>query len=95
MSLNESIVDGAALTSVDGLGYAVGCAKELARRTGGRSVWIWRGGLGPLRKAIRPLNQGIHKSLTLHTLGDKLLPNLVSGPESLLPSLKPLHQRLV
>ena len=80
MSLNESIVEDAALEWFGELGYAVGHGPHLApgepaaeRESFGEVVLV-----GRLREAIRRLNPAI-PSHTLATLRDTLLPKLLSG----------------
>jgi len=80
MSLNESIVEDAALEWFGQLGYAVGHGPHLApgepaaeRQSFGEVVLV-----GRLRAAIRRLNPAI-PSRTLATLRDTLLPKLLSG----------------
>jgi type I restriction enzyme R subunit len=80
MSLNESIVEDAALEWFGELGYAVGHGPYLApgepaaeRDSFGEVVLV-----GRLREAIRRLNPAI-PSRTLATLRDTLLPKLLSG----------------
>ena len=80
MSLNESIVEDAALEWFGELGYAVGHGPHLApgepaaeRDSFGEVVLV-----GRLREAIRRLNPAI-SSHTLATLRDTLLPKLLSG----------------
>jgi len=81
MSLNESIVEDAALTWFGELGYAVGRGPQLApgepaaeRDSFGDLVLV-----GRLREAIRRLNPAVIQSRTLATLRDTLLANLLSG----------------
>ena len=81
MSLNESIVEDAALTWFGELGYAVGRGPQLApgepaaeRDSFGDLVLV-----GRLREAIRRLNPAVIQSRTLATLRDTLLPKLLSG----------------
>jgi len=80
MSLNESIVEDAALEWFGELGYAVGHGPHLApgepaaeRQSFGEVVLVER-----LREAIRRLNPAI-SSRTLAALRDTLLPKLLSG----------------
>jgi hypothetical protein len=80
MSLNESIVEDAALEWFGELGYALGHGPHLApgepaaeRQSFGEVVLV-----GRLRAAIRRLNPAI-PSRTLATLRDTLLPKLLSG----------------
>ena len=80
MSLNESIVEDAALEWFGELGYAVGHGPHLApgepaaeRDSFGEVVLV-----GRLREAIRRLNP-VTPSRTLATLRDTLLPKLLSG----------------
>jgi len=80
MSLNESIVEDAALEWFGELGYAVGHGPDIAlgepaaeRVCLGEVVLV-----GRLREAIRRLNLAI-QSGTLTTLRDTLLPKLLSG----------------
>ena len=83
MSLNESIVEDAALLGFGELGYAVGHGPQLApgesaaERDSFGDVRLVR----RLREAIRRLNPAI-QSRTLATLRDTLLPKLVSGESS-------------
>ncbi len=80
MSLNESIVEDAALEWFGELGYAVGHGPHLApgepaaERDSFSAVVL----VGRLRAAIRRLNPAI-PSRTLATLRDTLLPKLLSG----------------
>jgi type I restriction enzyme, R subunit len=81
MSLNESIVEEAALEWFGELGYAVGHGPQLApgeaaaeRESFGEVVLV-----GRLREAIRRLNPAIPQSRTLATLRDTLLTKLLSG----------------
>jgi type I restriction enzyme R subunit len=89
MSLNESIVEVAALEWFGELGYVVGrgphiapgeaaaesaCASPADRRDSFGEVVL----VGRLREAIRRLNPAI-PSRTLATLRDTLLPKLLSG----------------
>jgi type I restriction enzyme R subunit len=80
MSLNESIVEDAALEWFGELGYAVGHGPHLApgepaaERDSFSEVVL----VGRLRAAIRRLNPAI-PSRTLATLRDTLLPKLLSG----------------
>ncbi len=80
MSLNESIVEDAALEWFGQLGYAVGHGPHLApgepaaERDSFSEVVL----VGRLRAAIRRLNPAI-PSRTLATLRDTLLPKLLSG----------------
>ncbi len=80
MSLNESIVEDAALEWFGELGYAVGHGPHLApgepaaERDSFSEVVL----AGRLRAAIRRLNPAI-PSRTLATLRDTLLPKLLSG----------------
>jgi len=84
MSLNESIVEDAALEWFGGLGYAVGQGPHLApgepaaERDSFSEVVL----VGRLREAIRRLNPAI-PSRTLATLRDTLLPKLLSGELSM------------
>ena len=80
MSLNESIVENAALEWFGELGYAVGHGPHLApgeptaeRDSFSEVVLVER-----LREAIRRLNPAIPPSRTLATLRDTLLPKLLS-----------------
>jgi type I restriction enzyme R subunit len=81
MSLNESIVEDAALEWFGELGYAVGHGPHLApgepaaERDSFSEVVL----VGRLREAIRRLNPAIPPSRTLATLRDTLLPKLLSG----------------
>ena len=94
MSLNESIVEEAALTWFGELGYAVGHGPQLApgehagstltpalsqrEREGYGEVVL----VGRLREAIRRLNPALFQSRTLATLRDPAfvgLPKLLSG----------------
>jgi len=84
MSLNESIVEDAALEWFGELGYAVGHGPQLApgepaaeRDSFGEVVLA-----GRLREAIRRLNPAIPQARTLATLRDTLLPKLLSGEVS-------------
>ena len=93
MSLNESIVEDAALLGFGELGYAVGHGPQLApgEYAGGtltpalsygeRESYSKVGPVGRLREAIQRLNPAI-QSRTLATLRDTLLPKLVSGESS-------------
>ena len=80
MTLNESIVEDAALEWFGELGYAVGHGPHLApgepaaERASFSEVVL----VGRLREAIRRLNPAI-PSRTLATLRDTLLPKLLSG----------------
>ena len=80
MSLNESIVEDAALEWFGELGYAVGHGPQLApgepaaERDSFSEVVL----VGRLREATRRLNPAI-PSRTLATLRDTLLPKLLSG----------------
>ena len=80
MSLNESIVEDAALEWFGELGYAVGHGPHLApgepaaERDSFSEVVL----VGRLREATRRLNPAI-PSRTLATLRDTLLPKLMSG----------------
>ena len=80
MSLNESIVEDAALEWFGELGYAVGHGPQLApgepaaERDSFSEVVL----VGRLREATRRLNPAI-PSRTLATLRDTLLPKLMSG----------------
>jgi type I restriction enzyme, R subunit len=81
MSLNESIVEDAALEWFGELGYAVGHGPHLApgepaaeRDSFGDVVLV-----GRFRETIRQLNPAIPQSRTLATLRDTLLPKLLSG----------------
>ena len=79
-SLNESIVEDAALEWFGELGYAVGHGPQLApgepaaERDSFSEVVL----VGRLREATRRLNPAI-PSRTLATLRDTLLPKLLSG----------------
>jgi type I restriction enzyme R subunit len=84
MSLNESIVEDAALEWFGELGYTLGHGPHLApgepaaERDSFSEVVL----VGRLREAIRQLNPAIPKSLTLATLRDpdrSGLPKLLSG----------------
>ncbi|MDP1581302.1 MAG: hypothetical protein Q8M02_13590 [Candidatus Didemnitutus sp.] len=77
MSLNESIVEDAALEWLGELGYAVGHgpASHADRRDSFGEVGL----VGRLREAIRRQNPVIPPSRTLATLRDALLPKLLSG----------------
>ena len=85
MTLNESIVEEAALEWFGELGYAVGHGPQLApgepaaERDGFGEVVL----VGRLREAIRRLNRAIPPSRTLATLRDNLLPKLLSGELSM------------
>ena len=88
MSLNESIVEDAALEWFGELGYAVGHGPHLApgepaaeRDSFGEVVLV-----GRLREAIQRLNPAI-PSRTLATLRDTLLPKLLSGELSVAKSV--------
>ncbi len=81
MSLNESIVEDAALTWFGELGYSCLGAEALTptlsqgeRESFGEVVLV-----GRLREALRRLNPAIPQSRTLATLRDTLLPKLLSG----------------
>jgi len=81
MTLNESIVEDAALEWFGGLGYAVGQGPHLApgepaaeRDTFSEVVLV-----GRLREAIRRMNLAIPQARTLATLRDTLVPKLLSG----------------
>ena len=80
MTLNESIVEDAALEWFGELGYAVGHGPQLApgepaaERDSFSEVVL----VGRLREATRRLNPAI-PSRTLATLRDTLLPKLMSG----------------
>ena len=81
MSLNESIVEDAALTWFGELGYAVGHGPHIApgepaaeRDSFGEVVLV-----GRLRTALRRLKPTIDQFRTLATLRDTLLPKLLSG----------------
>ena len=80
MSLNESIVEDAALEWFGELGYAIGHGPHLApgepaaERDSFSEVVL----VGRLREATRRLNPAI-PSRTLATLRDTLLPKLLSG----------------
>ena len=83
MSLNESIVEDAALAWFGELGYAIGHGPHLApgepaaeRASFGEVVLA-----GRLREEVRRLNLTI-PSRTLATLHDMLLPKLLSGESS-------------
>jgi type I restriction enzyme R subunit len=89
MSLNESIVEEAALEWFGELGYAVGHGPHLApgepaaeRDSFGDVVLV-----GRLREAIRRLNPAIPTSCTLATLPGTLLPKLLSGELSVASGL--------
>jgi type I restriction enzyme, R subunit len=82
MSLNESIVEDAALEWFGGLGYAVGQGPHLApgepaARDGGRDSFSEVVLVGRLREAIRRMNPAIPQARTLATLRDTLLPKLL------------------
>jgi hypothetical protein len=85
MSLNESIVEDAALKWFGELGYAFGHGPHLApcepaSRDGGRDSFGEVVLVGRLREAIRRLNTAISQSRTLATIvRDTLLPKLLSG----------------
>jgi hypothetical protein len=85
MSLNESIVEDAALKWFGELGYAFGHEPHLApcepaSRDGGRDSFGEVVLVGRLREAIRRLNTAISQSRTLATIvRDTLLPKLLSG----------------
>jgi len=81
MSLNESIVEEAALEWFGELGYAVGHGPQLApgevvaeRDSFGEVVLV-----GRLREAIRWLNPAVPQSRTLAILRETLLPEVLSG----------------
>lgn len=81
MSLNESIVESAALEWFGELGIAVGHGPHLApveaaadRDSISELVLVER-----LREAIRRLNSAIPQSRTLASLRDTLLPKQLSG----------------
>jgi type I restriction enzyme, R subunit len=81
MTLNESIVEDAALEWFGELGYAVGHGPHLApgepaAERGSFSEVVL---VGRLREAIRRLNPAIPQFRTLATLRDTLLPKLLSG----------------
>ena len=89
MSLNESIVEDAALEWFGELGYAVGHGPQLApgepaaeRDSFGKVVLV-----GRLREAIRRLNPAIPYRTTLRDLYKSGLPKLQSG-ENLEPRLE-------
>jgi len=81
MSLNESIVEDAALEWFGELGYAVGHGPHLepsepaAERDSFSEVVL----VERLREVIRRLNSSIPQSRTLAALRDTLLPQLLSG----------------
>jgi type I restriction enzyme R subunit len=81
MSLNESIVEDAALEWFGELGYAVGHGPHLvpgepaAERDSFSEVLL----VGRLREAIRRLNPAVPKSGAFATLRDTVLPRLLSG----------------
>lgn len=80
MSLNESIVEDAALEWFGDLGYAVGHAhlapgEPAAERNSFSDVVL----VGRLREPIRRLNTAIPQSRILATLRDTLLLKLLSG----------------
>ena len=84
MEVKEPLVEDAALTWFDELGYAVGHGPQLAsgepaaeRDSFGEVVLV-----GRLREVIRRLNPAMPQSLTLATLRDTLLPKLLSGESS-------------
>ena len=91
MTLNESIVEDAALEWFGELGYAVGHGPLLAPGEPAAEREPERSGdsrrqsfgelvlVGRLREAIRRLNPAIPQSRTLATLRDTLLPKLLSG----------------
>jgi type I restriction enzyme R subunit len=91
MSLNESIVEDAALEWFGELGYAVGHGAAFAGLRRAKpplapvkpaAEWDSFGEVvlvGRLREAIRGLNPAIPPSRTLATLRDTLLPKLLSG----------------
>jgi type I restriction enzyme R subunit len=80
MSLNESIVEDAALEWFGELGYAVGHGPQLApgEPAAERDAFSEVVLVGRLREAIRRLNPAI-PSRTLAILRDTLLPKLLSG----------------
>jgi type I restriction enzyme R subunit len=80
MSLNESIVEDAALEWFGELGFAAGHGPQLApgEPAAERESFGEVGLVGRLREAIRRLNSAI-PSRTLATLRDTLLPKLLSG----------------
>jgi len=91
MSLNESIVEAAALTWFVELGYAVGHGPQLAhgepaaeQDSFGEVVLV-----GRLREAIRRLNPAIPHSRSLAAL----LPKLLSGELSVANAQKVGHNR--
>ena len=81
MSLNESIVEDAALEWFGELGYAFGHGPHLApgepaaERDSFSEVVL----VGRLREAIRRMNPAIPQARTLATLRDTLVPKLLSG----------------
>ena len=81
MSLNESIVEDAALKWFGELGYAFGHGPHLAPRepAAERDSFSEVVLVGRLREAIRRMNPAIPRSRTLATLRDTLLPKLLSG----------------
>jgi hypothetical protein len=91
MSLNESIVEDAALEWFGELGYAVGHGPQLApgEYAGGTLTPALSHGeresfslvvlVGRLRQAIRRLNAALFKSRPLARIRDALLPQLLSG----------------
>jgi len=96
MTLNESIVEDAALEWFGELGYAVGHGPDLApgepaaERDSFSEVVL----VGRLREAIRRLNPTIPPSRTLATLRDTLLPKLLSGELSGELSVAGIESRL-
>ncbi len=74
ISLNESIVEDAALTWFGELGYAVGHGPQLAPGEPAAE----RDGFGEVVQVDR-LREAIPQSRTLATLRDTLLPKLLSG----------------
>jgi type I restriction enzyme R subunit len=82
MSLNESIVEDAALEWFGELSYAFGHGPHLApgepaSRDGGRDSFSEVVLVGRLREAIRRMNPAIPQARTLATLRDTLLPKLL------------------
>ena len=80
MSVNESIVEDAALEWFEELGYAVGHGPHPApgEPAAERDAFSEVVPVGRLREAIRRMNSAI-PSRTLATLRDTLLPKLLSG----------------
>jgi type I restriction enzyme R subunit len=81
MSLNESIVEDAALEWFGELGYAFGHGPHLApgEPAAERDSFAEVGLVGRWREAIRRMNPAIPQARTLATLRDTLVPKLLSG----------------